>query len=740
MDGFESDGTLLKHYTGEERFVTIPDSVTAIGRYAFANNNQITHVIIPDSVTYIGYAAFSGCTRLVSVIIGKGVKQMQQYVFRGCTSLESISFPENVPSVNYGTFKGCVSLRDVRLGEGIRTIAEGAFCKCYALESVLLPSSIKKIRPYAFSKCRKLKSITIQSKTADISRHAFLNCPEDLVIHWDTKATHPREAADGFDIDESGTLTAYFGRSTDVGVPSSVRTIGRSAFRGRKDIRTIFLPETVRRIENHAFCFTSGLEAITMPSVETIDQGAFWASGVRELHFPPTLREAGDDLIGSCYNLKLITFASKHVEFKGRIAPMCDELEDVTLPSRQKYIPASAFYYCTNLKLLTLPETIKYIGQDAFIGCRSYEAIWPDAGKPLPMRKLFSIPYDGVYSGIWLADPERRIFRCQGNYHDAADNRIAYVARKTKEYPEEHSGNSELVSFSDTEIDWEIDEGFGHFGFKDQSGNVVIKPQYAWAGEFAHGLCPVNLDRTWYHTPDGKYYYENHFGYINERGKTVIPFRFDQANSFNKYGVAVVADDTGMYMIDTTGAEIPGTRFKYIEGRIDYDKRYIEYTDTCYADQDNPVGLYDTKLRRILRRAEFSEYQEYDEDTIVVTVDVKDQPGNTREWIMDSTGKYKYSWQVHRTFAQIDPPDVNGNFIAARSTYHEAVETEENDVYCFYKDGKTYERRYWFGLMDAKGNTLLPPDYELVRCLGKGRYACEKDGSVTVYEYNKQYS
>lgn len=114
---------------------------------------------------------------------------------------------------------------------------------------------------------------------------------------------------------------------------------------------------------------------------------------------------------------------------------------------------------------------------------------------------------------------------------------------------------SGLDSFSDTEIDWEIDDGFGHFGFKDLSGNVVIEPQYVWAGEFAHGLCPVNLNRTWYHTAEGNHFYENHYGYIDPLGKTVIPFKFEEAHNFNKYGVAVVSDDTGTYMIDTAGTE-----------------------------------------------------------------------------------------------------------------------------------------------------------------------------------------
>ncbi|MDR1868523.1 MAG: leucine-rich repeat protein [Treponema sp.] len=65
-------------YIGREAFslnqltsVVIPNSVTFIGREAFSLN-QLTSVTIPDSVTYIGFAAFIG-NQLTSVTIGANV-------------------------------------------------------------------------------------------------------------------------------------------------------------------------------------------------------------------------------------------------------------------------------------------------------------------------------------------------------------------------------------------------------------------------------------------------------------------------------------------------------------------------------------------------------------------------------------------------------------------------------------------------------------------------------------------
>ena len=46
--------------------MTIPDSVTSIGKQAFGYTG-LTSVIIPDSVTSIGSAAFAGCSSLTTV-------------------------------------------------------------------------------------------------------------------------------------------------------------------------------------------------------------------------------------------------------------------------------------------------------------------------------------------------------------------------------------------------------------------------------------------------------------------------------------------------------------------------------------------------------------------------------------------------------------------------------------------------------------------------------------------------
>ncbi|MBQ8916448.1 MAG: leucine-rich repeat domain-containing protein, partial [Alistipes sp.] len=47
--------------------ITLPDSVTSIGDYAFYGCTSLTSITIPESVTSIGLRAFGGCTGLTSI-------------------------------------------------------------------------------------------------------------------------------------------------------------------------------------------------------------------------------------------------------------------------------------------------------------------------------------------------------------------------------------------------------------------------------------------------------------------------------------------------------------------------------------------------------------------------------------------------------------------------------------------------------------------------------------------------
>lgn len=70
--------------------IAIPNSVTKIGREAFADCKSLTSITIPNSVTEIGDKAFSGCEALTSVTIPNSVTEIGDSEFYDCWNLEEL--------------------------------------------------------------------------------------------------------------------------------------------------------------------------------------------------------------------------------------------------------------------------------------------------------------------------------------------------------------------------------------------------------------------------------------------------------------------------------------------------------------------------------------------------------------------------------------------------------------------------------------------------------------------------
>lgn len=71
--------------------ITIGDSVTSIGNWAFERCTDLNKITIGDSVTSIGNYAFQKCTALKEVSIGSSVSSVGDYAFNQCTDLNKIA-------------------------------------------------------------------------------------------------------------------------------------------------------------------------------------------------------------------------------------------------------------------------------------------------------------------------------------------------------------------------------------------------------------------------------------------------------------------------------------------------------------------------------------------------------------------------------------------------------------------------------------------------------------------------
>ena len=149
--------------------VTIPNSVTSIGPYAFAHN-QLTSAAIPNSVTSIGKGAFEN-NRLNSVTISDGVTTIGSSAFMN-NQLTSVTIPNNVTTIGEGAFDGN-QLTSVTIPDSVTFIGRHAFYG-NQLTSVTIGNSVKTIREYAF-KNNQLTNVTIPDSVTTIGDGAFKN-------------------------------------------------------------------------------------------------------------------------------------------------------------------------------------------------------------------------------------------------------------------------------------------------------------------------------------------------------------------------------------------------------------------------------------------------------------------------------------------------------------------------------------------------------------------------------------
>ena len=304
------NGTNL-YYTlrSGETNITIPNTVTLIGKNAFANYSELTHVTLSDSLQTISASAFNACTGLTEMLIPRGVTTIDSTAFSGCSNLKAFTMngegetyrvqngilfsdggkavfmvppqfsgvfavPSGVVSIGANAFKNCTGLSGVTFADSLTTIGANAFDGCVGLQTVEIPTSVTTIGSSAFANCKNLEIVKLPQTLTNIAQSTFMNCTALKTIELPATLT------------EIGRRTFAGCLSLEnITLPSGLTTLNDGAFQN-SGITSLTIPESVSSIPENMCQKCTKLETIYIPkTITAIGNNAFSATGLKTIYF-----------------------------------------------------------------------------------------------------------------------------------------------------------------------------------------------------------------------------------------------------------------------------------------------------------------------------------------------------------------------------------------------------------------------------------------------------------------------
>ena len=385
--GETNDGFFASEESVEKLSVTFTDKVKSISEYMFAGR-PIQQLTIPASVTSIGKYAFYDCDALVSLNIS--FPTLAEGIFNDCDNLTSVTVSGNLDAINKNMFTGCPKMNTLNISGSVGTIGDGAF-DGFNLTSLNISGHVGTIGANAFDDNDKMTSFTVTStgSVGTIGAHAFDDCD---ALKLDIQGTVNKVGAYAFsDCDAITTLSIranvveeYAYEDMD-GLTSATlygATVGNGVFYDCNALQTVVIDGGVNSIGDDVFYNCGKLSSVTFnesankltigyqPS-STDDVGPFYQSPLatirlyRELEPSATYKEQLDD-----WDMGI--FTNSHYEDS-------ELTTSVTLGSKVRTIWPYMFSH-VRIQQLTIPASVTTIGNNAFDECRNLSSVTFESG------------------------------------------------------------------------------------------------------------------------------------------------------------------------------------------------------------------------------------------------------------------------------------------------------------------------------------------------------------------------
>ena len=388
MDGLLiSNNTIIDCRTAKDS-ITIPNSVTSIGDYAFEMCTDLTSITIPNSVTSIREYAFGGCVFIEENFINRSSLDAEENKYWG-----AIFVDREIDGllVNNDTVILCrPNARSVVIPDGITRIRSRAFSNCSELTSITIPNSVISIGASAFNGCKSLISVALPNSITKIDGGLFYGCSalQSVVLSENIVSLSPDflTTSDGYGFFEQCSSL------TSITIPRKIQFIGSKTFKGCHSLKTIYVQAlTPPNIGDNSAILSKPMCYIPCGTTAKYINSD-WSnlvSNFEEHALRSYSGQCGDNLYWTYDNTKLSIIGTGAMYDCSYWELLKDSIVNIEIANGVTYISEYAFSNIKNLTKIILPASLDEIGANAFSNCRRLYEIYSYAAIP-PLAEMSS--------------------------------------------------------------------------------------------------------------------------------------------------------------------------------------------------------------------------------------------------------------------------------------------------------------------------------------------------------------
>lgn len=356
-----------------------PDEVTYMA--VELDNTKVSSLVIPKKVTSARDFTFLDSLTKIEF------KNKVLSDCRGCENLKEVIMSNDIENVPDWCFLDCKTLNNVRFSSELRKIGANAFRRTELTILPLLPK-LTTINTDAFEDCSSLNKIYLGNEVLEIGDRAFKNCPELMFAFCTSKKLTKIGSAAFQDSPINIDLLVFRDSLKQVGESAFSNTgiiegwlfpgvtYGNKVFYSCKSMGKFLILPTVSIIPDGCCQNCYVLESVDIPSsVITIGATAFRNSGIKEpLVLKDGLQTINNGAFQECKRLESVKIESTLSKLGTHIFADCISLKSVVFNGGTEMISSYMFSGCVSLDKVSLGKVTQIDGA-AFINCTALSSI-----------------------------------------------------------------------------------------------------------------------------------------------------------------------------------------------------------------------------------------------------------------------------------------------------------------------------------------------------------------------------